>query len=86
MDRLSEADMFELGRDIDENAEYVTTFDGRRSTDYKGRPLKNVEMMAYLLYKRYSFEQRAREWCDRFDKWLESEGTDGDNTVSEAGR
>jgi len=67
---LTHDEMWELGRDVEANY--------RRPFEVHGRPITGVEMMASLLYRRYSFAARAMDFCERLDKWLESEGNDGD--------
>jgi hypothetical protein len=67
---LTTDEMFELGRDVEANYQ--------RPFEVYGRPIRNVEMMANLLYGRYSFAARADDLCTRIDRWLESEKNDGD--------
>ena len=72
MDRLLTTDeLFELGRDVEAN--YRSPF------EVYGRPINGVEMMASLLWRRYSFAAKANDLCKRLDQWLtESEGNDGE--------
>lgn len=71
MDRLLTTDeLFELGRDVEANYQ--------RPFEVHGRPITNVEMMASLLYGRYSFMAQVSDFCKRFDEWLESEVVDDD--------
>jgi hypothetical protein len=82
-DRLTEAELLALGRDVYEN--YEPGF------CYRGRVMGNVEMLATSRYQKsaeFVFSRRVDDWCERFDKWVMENLHDGHgiDSAAETGR